>query len=100
MLGTYNNFDNNITDNMQKGDFSTIQKAMKDLVGEIEAIMQYGQHINDSNNLTAKRIWRSIQSEEMVHVGELLALLNYLDPTAKTYVEQGYNEFNEITAEG
>ncbi|MBQ7602868.1 MAG: hypothetical protein IJU58_01820 [Clostridia bacterium] len=97
MLGTYNDINNNT--NNTRTDFQTIQQVRKDLVGEIDAIMQYGQHIHDSTNPTAKRIWRSIQAEEIVHVGELLALLNYLDPTQTVYVKQGYEEFNDITAE-
>ena len=97
MLGTYNDMNNNT--NNTRTDFQTIQQVRKDLVGEIDAIMQYGQHIHDSTNPTAKRIWRSIQAEEIVHVGELLALLNYLDPTQTVYVKQGYEEFNDITAE-
>lgn len=99
MLGTYNNFDNDIETSGKKTDFATIQKVRKDLIGEIDAIIQYGQHISESDNSTAKRIWRSIQTEEMVHVGELLALLGYLDPVQKEYVEQGYKEFNEIIGE-
>ena len=98
MLGTYNDIDN-ININGKKGDFATIQMVRKDLVGEIDAIMQYAQHIHDSDNPTARRIWRSIQTEEIVHVGELLALLNYLDPMQREYVEQGYKEFNEIIGE-
>lgn len=98
MLGTYNEMNNNTLSNI-KGDFQTIQQVRKDLIGEIDAIIQYGQHMHDSTNPTAKRIWRSIQAEEMVHVGELLALLNYLDPTQTAYVKQGYEEFNDITAE-
>ena len=34
-------------------------------------------------------------SEEMVHVGELLALINYLDPSQLKHVQDGIKEFEE-----
>lgn len=75
--------------------FSTLQNARKDLVGEIEAIIQYDDHAHTTTNDVAKQTWISIRNDEMVHVGELLALLNYLDPNQKQYVEKGMGEFND-----
>ena len=39
--------------------------------------------------------WASIKNEELVHIGELLALLNYLDPEQKQFVQKGISEFYE-----
>lgn len=76
-------------------DFETLQNARKDLVGELEAIIQYDDHLHKTNNDIAKATWENIRDEEMVHVGELLGLLYYLAPYQKQYVERGMKEFNE-----
>ena len=75
--------------------FETIQMARKDLIGEIQAIIDYDNHIHLSENTLAKQTWENIKNEELNHVGELLGLLMYLDPTQKIYVETGLKEFND-----
>ena len=76
--------------------FETLQQARKDLMGEIEAIIQYDYHAYSTQGSAARQTWISIKNEELNHVGELLALLNYLDPSQKQHVEKGVEEFNEI----
>ena len=73
--------------------FETIQKARQDLIGEIQAIIDYANHIETSNSQVAKNTWTHIMHEEMHHVGELLALLNYLCPEQKQHVQMGIDEF-------
>lgn len=77
-------------------DFDTLQKARQDLVGEIQAIIEYDNHIHTTNNSYAKTTWEGIKNEELARVGELLGLINYLDPNQKQYVEKGFREFEEI----
>ena len=89
-----NNFNSEITPPMMN--FDTLQKARKDLIGEIEAVITYDAHIKSTNDIVAKKIWQSILNEELVHVGELLALINYLDPEQKQFVQKGYSEFFDI----
>ena len=76
-------------------DFETVQKARKDLVGEIQAIIEYDEHIHTSTNKAAIQIWKDIRDEELVHVGKLMGLLNFLEPYQKQFVEEGIKEFNE-----
>ena len=76
--------------------FDTLQKARKDLIGEIQAVIEYDGHIHTSSDKAARQIWQSIKNEELVHVGELLALINYLEPNQKQYVEKGIAEFYEL----
>ena len=76
-------------------DFETLQNARKDLVGELQAIIEYDDHLHRTNNEIARDTWENIRNEEMTHVGELLGLLYYLAPYQKTFVEQGLNEFND-----
>lgn len=77
-------------------DFETLQKARRDLIGEIQAVIEYDEHAHSTNNRVAMGIWEGIKNEELAHVGELLALINYLDPTQKQYVEAGIVEFNDL----
>ena len=77
------------------GDFETLQNARKDLVGEIEAIIAYDDHLHKTNIDLAKQTWKNIRDEELTHVGELLGLLYYLAPYQKEFVEKGLSEFNE-----
>ncbi len=78
-----------------QGDFETLQNARKDLIGELEAIIQYDDHLKRTNIEVAGKTWENIRNEELIHVGELLGLLYYLAPYQKQYVMQGLDEFNE-----
>ena len=75
--------------------FETLQKARQDLVGEIQAIMEYDAHIHNTQDRLARQTWENIKGEELTHVGELLALIEYLDPTQRVFVENGMKEFAE-----
>ena len=75
--------------------FDTLQKARQDLIGEIQAVIEYDAHIHSTNDKMAKETWKSIKGEELVHIGELLGLLNYLDPSQKQFVQKGLAEFSE-----
>ena len=76
--------------------FNTLQKARKDLIGEIQAVIDYDAHIQSSSDNLARQTWQSIKNEELVHVGELLSLINYLDPDQEYYVKKGMEEFFEF----
>ena len=73
--------------------FDTLQKARQDLIGEIEAVIQYDAHLRSTNDKVARQTWQHVKNEELVHIGELLALLNYLDPEQKEHVQKGLTEF-------
>lgn len=100
----YNNQNGNYTGNNPNGrnsnqgnadTFETLQNARRDLVGEIDAIIQYDDHLHKTNIDIAKQTWKNIRDEELTHVGELLGLLYYLAPYQKEFVEKGLDEFNE-----
>lgn len=76
-------------------DFETLQNARRDLIGELDAIIQYDDHLHKTNVEIAKETWVNIRNEELTHVGELLGLLCYLAPYQKQYIEQGLKEFDE-----
>lgn len=92
----YNNYSgNNMGENGVVVNFETLQKARQDLIGEIQAVMEYDVHIHSTNDRIAKETWRNIKNEELTHIGELLALLNYLDSSQKQFVQRGITEFSE-----
>ena len=76
-------------------DFDALQNARKDLIGELDAVIQYDDHIHRTNNEAAKATWVDIRNEELVHVGELLGLILYLAPYQRKLIEDGLKEFNE-----
>lgn len=53
----------------------------KDLIGELEAINQYQEHINVSNNEEAKHVWEHIRDDEKEHFAELTKIIRKLDET-------------------
>lgn len=75
--------------------FDTLQKARQDLIGEIQAVIEYDSHIHSASDRLARQTWQNIKNEELVHVGELLGLLNYLDPEQQQFVQKGLSEFYE-----
>lgn len=100
---SYNNQNNNFignngntrNNNQDNNNFETLQNARRDLIGELQAIIEYDDHLHKTNNEIAKATWKNIRDEELTHVGELLGLLNYLAPYQKAFIEQGLNEFND-----
>ncbi len=76
-------------------DFETLQNARRDLVGELDAIIQYDDHLHKTNVEIAKETWANIRNEELTHVGELLGLICYLAPYQKALIEKGLKEFDE-----
>lgn len=94
-MNNQNRFQQDRAGRLASSEFANIQKAREDLIDEINAIIQYDDHIYSTSNEVAKQTWIDIRDEEVVHVGELLALLNYLDPSQKQFVEEGIKEFSE-----
>jgi len=81
--------------NMSNDDVA--QKIRKDIIGELEAIIQYEQHAMSTNNMKMQKIWKDISSEEKVHIGELMMALFYFDPDSKVQFEKGVEEFEQLT---
>ena len=52
----------------------------EDLIGELQAINQYQQHIESLENEEVVTILEHIIEEEKEHVAELLKVLSVLDP--------------------
>jgi rubrerythrin len=59
-----------------------------DLVGELNAINLYQEHIDALDNEEAKRVLSHIRDEEKEHVAELTELIRKLDPTQNEKFEE------------
>ena len=57
-----------------------LEMLREDLIGELQAINQYQQHILSLENEEPVAILEHIIEEEKEHVAELLALIQDLDP--------------------
>jgi len=57
-----------------------LEMLREDLIGELQAINQYQEHILDLENEEAVNTLEHIIKEEKEHVAELLRLIRNLDP--------------------
>ena len=57
-----------------------LEMIREDLIGELQAINQYQQHIESLENEEVVTILEHIIEEEKEHVAELLKILSVLDP--------------------
>lgn len=89
------NNNGNCCGNGSDRDFTALQKARKDLIGELDAIIEYDDHVHTADNDLARLTWQNIRDEEMVHVGELLGLITYLGSYQIPLIEKGLKEFEE-----
>lgn len=60
-------------------DNKSLKFLREDLIGELEAINQYQEHIDETDNEEVKRLLTHIMVEEKEHVAEIVRLLRKLD---------------------
>lgn len=88
----FNSLDNS---NNRGNNFTTLQNARLDVMGELEAIVQYENHLAQTNDESAKKAIIDIVKEEKLHVGQLMGLIFKLDSESKEQFYKGLEEFNE-----
>lgn len=62
-------------------DEKILKYLREDLVGELEAIDQYQDHINDMEEGEARKVLEHIRDDEKEHVAEIVKILRKLDAT-------------------
>ena len=62
-------------------DNKTLKKLREDLVGELGAINQYQEHIDESDNEEVKKVLGHIRDDEKEHVAELIKIIRGIDET-------------------
>ena len=60
-------------------DDKTLKSLREDLVGELGAINQYQEHIDEINDEEVKKILSHIRDDEKEHLSELIKILRKLD---------------------
>jgi rubrerythrin len=58
-----------------------LEMLREDLIGELQAINQYQEHIESLDNEEAIRVLEHIRDDEKEHVAELTKLIQQLDAT-------------------
>jgi len=62
-------------------DNKILELLREDLIGELAAINQYQEHIDDINDDEAKKVLGHIRDDEKEHVVELIKIIRRLDAT-------------------
>ena len=65
---------------MNHNDLKNLREA---LIGELQAINQYQQYINETDNEKIKKVLSHIIDDEKEHFAELVKIIQELDPTQK-----------------
>jgi len=65
---------------MNHNDLKNLREA---LIGELQAINQYQQYIDETDNEKIKKVLSHIRDDEKEHFAELVKLIRELDPTQK-----------------
>jgi rubrerythrin len=58
-----------------------LNNLREDLIGEFDAINQYQEHIDETDNEEMKKVMTHVMNDEKEHVAELIKLLRELDVT-------------------
>lgn len=92
-----NPFQGNVPRKLTKQEL--IQAIRLDIAGELEAIYVYDAHVQATDIELAKKVIGEIRDEEKAHVGELMTLLNALDPEEAAHFASGKAEVQEMLEE-
>lgn len=92
-----NPFQGNVNRKLSKEEL--IQAIRLNIAGELEAIYVYDAHVQATDDPVAKKVIADIRDEEKVHVGELMALLRFLDPSEAEHFAEGEGEVKEMLEE-
>lgn len=92
-----NPYSGNVSKKISKAEL--IQALRIDIASELEAIYLYDAHVLATDDPVAKKVLADIRNEEMEHVGELTALMRYLDPSFAEFMLNGEGEVKEMMEE-
>ncbi|MDL2219647.1 ubiquinone biosynthesis protein COQ7 [Ruminococcaceae bacterium OttesenSCG-928-O06] len=89
-----NPFSGNIDRKISKTEL--LQALRVDIASELEAIYLYDAHSHATEDPLAAKVLADIRDEEIEHVGELMALMRYLDPRVADLLLEGEGEVKEM----
>ena len=70
-------------------DNKTLKSLREDLIGELEAINQYQEHIDEIDNEEVKKILGHIRDDEKEHFAELTKIIRKLDQIQEEKFQKG-----------
>jgi len=76
-----------------------IRALRKDIAAEEEAASTYDAHAAACGDEEVKKVIQDIADEERAHVGEFQALIDKLSEDEEEFIDQGYDEVDEIARE-
>lgn len=76
-----------------------VQAVRIEITGELEAQMLYEAHAAATDDEVARKVFLDIANEEKEHMGELLTLLQYLDPEEVDHLSEGVGEVEDMMKE-
>ena len=59
----------------------TLKNLREDLIGELQAINQYQEHIDETHDQEIKKVLEHIRDDEKEHFAELTKLIRKIDET-------------------
>jgi len=65
-----------------------LKNLREDLIGELGAINQYQEHIDETDDEEMKKVLGHVRDDEKEHVAELIKLLQQVDATQKEKFEK------------
>lgn len=92
-----NPFSGNIDRKMSKTELA--QALRIDIASELEAIYLYDAHAHATDDPLARKVLLDIRDEEVAHVGELMTVMRYLDPSVAEHMQSGEKEVMEMMEE-
>lgn len=93
-----NPFIGNIPRKMTKSELA--RAIRQDIIAELDAVALYEAHIEAIDDERVQAVIRHVMNEEKEHVGDFLALLEYLDPDMAAFLQEGLTESKDILATG
>ncbi len=67
-----------------------------DLARVLKTVNRYGEHLEAARDEAAAKVFEHLRDEEKHHFGELLALLQYLDPEEAQHYAEGATEATKL----
>lgn len=81
---------NNNSDYIESDTDIDLEMLREDLIGELQAINQYQEHIDSIDDDEAREVLEHIRDDEKEHVAELTKIIKKLDPLqAEMFKKEG-----------
>lgn len=85
----------------RKMDVGELARSIRlSIMHELNAVSLYSAQIDSTDDEYAKAVIKHVMDDEKEHIGDFMALLEYLDPDQTMFFEEGREESRTILAAG